>query len=545
MFKMFNLRRVNFKSLSIVQLVLMAGFVMLSTKVMAAEEAAMWRYTVRPGDNLITLGKKHLINPDDWKTVQRLNNIKNPYRMHAGKSLRVPLELVKQKPAEAEVILVSGQAKLQKSAKDFVPLQTGQKLGPGARITTKEQSKVVIKFADGTTTELASNSTLQLDTMSLYSGGSMVDTTLRLQKGQLETHANPNHQKGNRIQVITPTAIAAVRGTKFRVTSEGEVTTQETLDGSVSLAAQGNDIAVDKGFGSKAEQGKSPIPPVVLLAAADTRGLKKQYHSLPITFDMPDMQGAAAWAGKVASDAELNQLIAEAETQSKQLSFTDVPDGDYYLSVRAKDENGIAGYDAQHQFTLNARPLQPVTVSPIVEGVVREPRPALQWNQVAEAQMYAVEIATDAAFENIYEAKQVTTTRHQIDKELTPGSYYWRVAGIAKNEQGVIDQGPAIKVSQFTYKALPPKPDVSQLTVNIARNRAMVSTVSPVEGMTYQASLDNEFNDQGEVWKGSGLGGQFDFLLREYGKQTLKIQHIDSDGTAGPAAIYEFNAKPQ
>lgn len=30
----------------------------------AFAEETMWRYTVRPGDNLITLGKRHLINAD-------------------------------------------------------------------------------------------------------------------------------------------------------------------------------------------------------------------------------------------------------------------------------------------------------------------------------------------------------------------------------------------------------------------------------------------------------------------------------------------------
>ena len=536
----------NVTSFKAIQLVLLVGVYLFSMPLaFSAEEVGMWRYTVRPGDNLITLGKKHLINPDDWQVVQHLNNLKSPHQLQAGKTLLVPLDLVKQGPATAEVIFVSGQAQLQTSAKNFEPLKAGQKLGAGASISTREKSKVVIKFADGTTTELASNSQIKLDTMSLYSGGAMVDTKLRLQKGQLKTHANPNHVKGNSIQVITPSAIAAVRGTKFRVRSDGKATTQETLDGSVVLGALGHAIAVDKGFGSKAEKGKPPIPPVVLLPAANTASLKAQYDTVPVIFDLPKMQGATAWIGRVAEDAKLNRLIAEAEAQGNQLAFADVPDGEYYLSVSAKDKNGIAGYDALHQFTLNARPLQPSAVFPAESGVVRDPNPALQWEQVTGAQLYTVEVATDQAFKNVYELQRVEMTEYKIGKSLVPGTYFWRVSSIAKNDQGQEDIGPALKVSQFTYKPIPPKPDISQLKVGVSRNRVMVNTTPPPDGFTYQAILDNEFNDQKQVWQGTGLGSEFDFLLKEFGKQTLSIKHIDSDGVAGPAAIYEFNAYPQ
>jgi len=512
--------------------VLLASFSLLSSATFAAESQTegVWRYTVRPGDNLITLGKQHLINPDDWKVVQRLNKIKNPYRMFAGKTLRVPLGLVKQRPAKAEIVFVNGAAYLQRSAKQQDPLTVGQQLTAGATITTEDKSKVVIQFADGTTTELASNSRLKLDSMSLYSGGAMVDTKLRLQKGQLETHANPKHIEGNKTQVITPSAIAAVRGTQFRVTADDKATTQETLDGSVVLGAQGGEVAVDKGVGSKAEFGKAPIPPVTLLPAASAKGLKQQYQTLPVTFDMPRMAGATAWAGKVATTAKLEHLVAEAEAQGQQLVFADVPDGDYFLNFRAKDKNGIAGYDAMHQFTVNARPLQPSVIAPVEAGVVRDAHPVLAWQPVDGAQLYAVEIAKDSAFKTPVEAKRITDAQHKVDVTLDGGDYYWRVSSIAMNEQGQEDRGPALKVSQFTYKPLPP---------------VMVETIAPLDGFSYLATLDNTFNGQKKVWQGRDLGEKFGFSLREYGKQTLRIQHLDADGAVGPAAVYEFDAIPQ
>ncbi len=510
-----------------------------------AEHEAMWRYTTRPGDNLINLGKTHLINPDDWKILQQLNQVKNPYRMPVGKILLIPLSLVKQGPASATVIFVSGQVQLQQSEATFIPLNIGDNLGAGAKIVTKDKSKVVIKFADGSITELASNAQLLLDAMSLYSGGAMVDTKLRLQKGQLETQANPQHQDGSGMQVITPSAIAAVRGTKFRVTANQKTTTQETLNGQVVLEAANKEVIVNKGFGSLAEHGKPPIPPVVLLPAVDTNMLKTEYTTLPLVFEMPEMQGAAAWSGKIATDTQFNQLVAENEDEGNQLTFADLPDGQLYLNLRAKDKHGITGYEAVHAFVLNARPFQPETLSPLAQATIREDRPLLQWKKVAVADAYLVEVSTDADFKHIIEKHKVVGFDYRLDKKLEEGQYFWRVASIINVNNGEDDIGPANKVYQFNFKPLPSKPDISELKVRVSANRVFVQTVSAPNGLSYAASLDNEFNVQSKVWQGANLANEFNFLLREYGKQTLYIYHVDSEGFVGPAAVYEFYAYPQ
>jgi hypothetical protein len=524
-------------------LIILLSFI--CTSLLAAEQEMYWRYSVRPGDNLITLGKTHLINPDDWKEVQRLNHVANPFRMPVGSILNIPLVLLKQGPASAEVISVAGQAQLKQSAGEYQPLNVGQKLGPGAQLVTKENSKVTIKFADGSLTSMASNTLLVLDTMSIYSGGAMVDTKLRLQQGQVEAHANPNHVLGNKMQISTPTAIAAVRGTQFRVTADDKSINQETLEGKVDLGSAGEVVAVDKGYGSFAEAGKVPIPPVVLLPAVDTASLKSQYDHLPVSFDMPKLEGAIAWLGVISVDAGLNKVVAEAENIGSTLVFKDLPDGQYFLSARAKDKQGIAGYDALHPFRLKARPFSPELIYPTRGGVVRDEHTELQWKAVSEAKLYEVEIARDADFKQIDEVQHVEATSYRVATQLQVGQYFWRVASIAKDAAGRDDQGPYINTSEFTYKPLPAKPDISQLQVQVAQNRVYVTTTPPLEGLTYQVRLDNDANQQKNVWVGTGLQGEFNFLLKEFGKQTLYIRHVDSDGATSPAAVYEFDATPQ
>lgn len=520
-----------------------AVLLLIAPSVMAQE--VMWRYTVRPGDNLITLGKKHLINPDNWKVMQSINQIKNPYRIPVGTVLQVPITLVKQTPASAEVILSSGHVLIQRSATDFEPISAGDKLGAGANIITKENSKVIVQFADQSTVELGSNASMQLDSMSLYSGGAMVDTKVRLQKGQLKTYANPQHEQGNSMQVITPSAIAAVRGTQFRVSTEDNATTQETLEGKVGLEAANEEVMVNMGFGSKAEQGKPPKPPVKLLAAADTSQMKAFFNQLPVIFDIPKLNGAVGWVGEIASDKQFSSIASEAKSNTQQLDFGDLPDGQYFLTLRAQDQFGISGYDALHSFTLNAKPSQPSMLAPELKAIIRNARPTLQWGQVDTAEKYKLEVASDQAFNEIVEQEIVTGNQYQLQLTLKPGNYFWRVSSIAKDDNGVADYGPAIEFKEFTYKPLPVKPDISQFIIQSFNNRVQIQTVPPPDGLTYVFTLDNPVNDQKNVWQETGTELVYQFLLKEYGPQTLTIQYQDQTGALGPAAIYEFYAEPE
>lgn len=505
-----------------------------------ASNEAEWRYSVRPGDSLIRFAEQHLINPNDWRTLQTLNKITTPHRMRAGQIIRVPLHLVKQLPAPAEVSLSSGNAGVLKADTTIEPVTAGQKLSAGAILVTADKSKLNIKFADGSIVSMQPNSVLKLDTLSIYSGGAMVDTTLRLQQGKLETEANPTHVLGNKMQIITPTAVAAVRGTIFRVSTSDTAITQETLEGKVALIAAGDEVAVDKGFGSLSEGGAPPLPPILLIPAPEVDLLSRKLESLPATFSMPAQDGAVAWLGKVSTEASFNSIAAENLSQGNQLNFNDLPDGQYFLKVRAKDKQGLEGYDATHAFVLNAQPFSPKAVAPAQAMIIREPSPELTWTIIADAKTYLIELAKDAEFKELLETKQVANARYKLEKPLAAGQYFWRLASIAGS-----DQGPYSAANTFSYKPKPIMPDISQLKVQVRNNKVFVNTADAPDDLRYEATLHNELNQQKNVWRVTTKQGTFSFLLKEYGKQTLNLRYIDADGVTGPDAIVEFIANPQ
>lgn len=536
----------NYKiKLSIAVLALGISNIAFVPALVAAEQTLDWRYSVRPGDTLIDLGQTHLIHANDWMQIQKINHINDPYKIPVGTVLKIPLALVKQYPASAEVMSVSGDARLQSAASPLEPIKAGQKLAAGTKLFTKDHSNIVIKFADGTVTTVDSNSELSLNTMSIYSGGVMVDTQLKLQQGQLKTHANPNHISGNRMQIVTPSAIAAVRGTEFRVSADEKVTKQETLNGAVNFLAASQGVLVKKGYGSLAEAGKPPIPPVALLDAVDTKKIRSQYDELPLQFDLPPVTAAASYVGQIYTDTKFNQIVAETEQQTSALSFADLPDGHYFLMVRAKDKNGLAGYDAVHAFTLSARPFGPDSLYPEPNLRLKNEPPELKWAAAEGAQEYLLQVATDKAFNHLTTQKRIRDTTYKFSSNLASGEYFWRLATIIQSPNGGEIQGPAVKVNHFTYKAPPAAPDLSQLTIKILQNKVYVSTLPPAEGTSYSVQLDNLRNHQIKVWTGENLNQNFSFWLREYGKQTLHFRQTDAEGDKSPEAVYEFDALPQ
>lgn len=530
-------------------LLLFVYLISFTQSLIAAGTSPEWQYSVRPHDNLINFSKKYLINPDDWHVLQKLNQIKNPYRMPIGSVLRVPLTLVKQVPAAAEVLTTSGQSGILNSDNSLQAVAAGQRLGPGTTLATRDNSELSIKFADGSILKMDSNSELKLDTLSLYSGGGMVDTKLRLQQGRLEAHANPEHVQGNTMQITTPTAVAAVRGTQFRVAADGETIRQETLDGNVAFTAASEEVAVKKGYGSLSKARRPPLPPIALLPAPTITGLPVKFDKLPVSFAIPAQIAAVAWLAKIASDAQFNHILAEKSSSHNDLVFSDLPDGDYYLSVRGADKQGLEGYDATHPFVVKARPFAPQATMPSQNEVVREAQPAFKWTSVAQGlpaqdNDYLLEVATDVEFKQIVDTKRTTSNAIKLDKDLQSGQYFWRLASIAKDRAGKDDQGPYAAANTFTYKPKPSAPDINQLKVSVTENRVFVTTISPPQGLTYEVVLNNERNHQYKVWHETDLMVEFNFLLREYGKQTLLLHYVDSDGVAGSDAVYEFNALP-
>ena len=501
-----------------------------------------WRYTLRPNDTLIGVSARYLAKPGDWTRVQRLNRIANPYRLTPGSTLRIPLAWLRQAPAPATVVAVSGAVRVTLPDTAERALRAGEQLAAGAMLVTGADSSATLRFADGSQLVVQPGARVVLDSVSVYAGGGMVDTRLRLQQGRVEVGANPRRVPGSRLQVITPSAVAAVRGTRFRVAADTDATREETLEGEVNLAAGGRQVAVAEGQGSLAEAGKPPRPPVALLPASDVSALPTRLESLPLRFTLPALAGATAWLGQIAPDARFEQVLLERSSATPQLSFADLPDGRYVLRVRAADALGLQGRDAQHAFELDARPFPPLLTAPGTR--VREAQPSLQWSAVvgagAAALTYQVELARDAGFGEVVLAEQRAGTALKPAQELKPGEYHWRVASVEGSERG-----PFSPPQRFVYDPLPGAPDLNQAAPVFQNDSLTLALPAPSAGLHYDLVLSRDAERKAVVWQGSSPDGRLHATGVKPAAVYLAARLVEADGTAGPYATRLIEAPPR
>ena len=99
---------------------------LIGLPVAAAEMPGFYRYTTAPGDTLIGIGATMLRRPEDWRQVQRINRIANPYRMAVGTALRIPLSMMRSDPVTARVAQTQGEVSGKRG-----PLVVGARIGAG------------------------------------------------------------------------------------------------------------------------------------------------------------------------------------------------------------------------------------------------------------------------------------------------------------------------------------------------------------------------------------------------------------------------------
>jgi hypothetical protein len=288
-------------------------------------------------------------------------------------------------------------------------------------------------LADGSKVDIQPNSNLSIQDSYQYVGKETFVTNLKLVKGRTQVSANPEHVVGNTLKVQTPSAVAAVRGTQFRVTADESLSLQETLEGRVAFSASGQEVLLAKGYGSVAEKNKVPLAPIQLPGAVDVSALPKLFEHNSAEFDFPAQQGVAAWTGQLALDEDFTQILNEQTTQAGKLVFADLTDGQYYLKLRTQDQHGLQGVDATHVFHVKALPPEPLLelVEPLDGAVIPLAPTDLSWTPVPMATSYLIQVARDINFtDNLYE-RHSSYNKLTINQSFGAGVFYWRVAALS------------------------------------------------------------------------------------------------------------------
>lgn len=493
--------------------------------------AADWEYSVRRGDTLIGLAQRYFVDPGRWVDLQKLNAVRNPYKLQPNSTLRIPIEWLREVPVTASVAVLQGSATV-KRANENKPLALGDAVLPGDIVQTDKNGSLVLNFIDGSKLLVLKDSALKLDRLASFPKTGMVATELMLERGRVESHVQKFKGAASRYEIRTPMAQLGVRGTDFRVGVDeaGNSSSSEVLEGGVKATANDAVVDVQKGFGTRIALGQAPSPPIALLPAPDLSPIPALIDRTPIRFRWTPSENANAYRVQIEREHQSDAILDDAQFRTPEASFPDLRDGKYAMRVRAIDANGLEGFNSAREFLVKARPEPPFLQSPGDKNVVRGDRPQFTWAKVSEAAHYHFQLARKASLaEKIIDTRELQDVEFAVAKPLPPGEYFWRVASLRASG----DHGPFGDVQRFTLKAIPvvaggaalPKVDDKSLTLQWK---------SGAPGQTYHLQLARN-RDFSPLLKEEHLSEPKIELQRPAaGAIFMRVKAIDSDGYEGP-----------
>lgn len=312
-----------------------------------------WIYTIRPKDSLWALCRTYSKEPDCWLKLVKYNELKNPKDIPPGTRIRIPQVWLKDTTATAEAIAVDGTVhKLEVQTQQRSLLQVGDVLSQNDEVSSQEDGSATLQFVDGSKLFLKSNSLIHLEALSYNDANRVSNTRVRLDRGRLRNLIEQQRNANSSYEVATPAAVAAVRGTDFRVAMTNDsppAMLTEVTEGLVSVANGQQEFLLEKGFAIRAVAGESMQPPVNMLKRPAVQQNEQTYLTFPHTFNWLPLEKAVAYRVSIFQG---NRQIQETQVTTPSITLGDLDGGQYELLVRGIDAQGFEGRDRRFLLTI-------------------------------------------------------------------------------------------------------------------------------------------------------------------------------------------------
>jgi hypothetical protein len=457
-----------------------------------------WHYTVRPKDNVWSLGDQFLDANHSWGDIIRHNNIKQPNTIATGTILKIPISWLKHQPAPALAASVSGNTMLRRHLESqYSLLEKNTALRVGDEITTYEGS-VLIKFADKSILRLSPNSNLVFNRLTRYGKTGMADTRLRLQKGRLSTHVTPLNHQGSRYEINTPSAVAAVRGTAFRLMTKGNFSQLEVTEGIVNFSNASQSIEVNAGQGASLTSGSSRFARVDLPKALYPQSAINNENiavtktdQLPITLKWLEQQKITTYYYQLFKDSEEGELIDSSFLEKPEIKLNHLTNGTYLVAMRAIDNKGFNGLDHQISIVIGMIAKSATLLEPANDTLLDNDMPEFTWQYNSKNELSQLQLAKDFEFNELVSTSEYAPDNTTLPSEfLLPGEYYWRVKTLAGGNSIAYSNVRRLKIRGM----LPPSKIIS---VNYVGNRVKIfwNTVPQAERYVLQLAEDYLFEN--------------------------------------------------
>lgn len=498
-----------------------------------------FNHTAKPGDTLIGLADRYLIEKQNWQSIQNENKIPNPRRIKPGTEIQIPFALMRSEASPVKVISLQGPVEATSGK-----LEKGALVNEGTGIKTGENGFVTLELADGSTIVVQSKSQVKLETSRVLANtGGVPSTTIGLAAGRVESSVAKRKGQGARFEISTQTSNMGVRGTQFRVSTDESSRSArgEVIEGVVAVAStttRQRPLDLNAGFGIVVEEGKAATLPVALLAAPDLSAASALQERIVLRFKFADVAGATSYRGQVATDRAFTNLLADDVFKAAEAKFGNLADGQYFFRARAIDKAALEGSDAVHAFKLKARPEPPFTSLPKDKNKFATTAVEFKWADASEAGSYRFQLARRADFSQpLVDEVALPKSAFSPAVQLMPGDYFWRVSSVRPDG----DIGPFGDAQSFTLKAMPPAPNPPKED----GNRVGFSWgAEPQQTFDFQLASDAEFKTLVQELKLTQPEVVID-KPSQSGVYYMRFRAIDADGFVGPySSAQTIEVKP-
>lgn len=386
-----------------------------------------WNYRVRPGDTVWDLSGKYIRHDIPWQRLQAHNRITDPYRIPPGKLIRLPVAWLKVQPAKVTVIGVHGNATAVDVRGQRTKVLQGMHLGIGTTLQTARDASLTLQFADGSRLLLHGDSELTFDKLSAYGATGMTDTRMRLPKGRTSSEVKPLRGAGSHFIIETPDLMSSVRGTRFRVGSDGGDSQIEVTEGRVQVDGAGRKLLLQPNQGTVNGTDGAPAPKSALLPEPGSVELDATQR--PMRLRWAAVPGAQRYRVQVGANAAFPYLLHDRIVTGLQDSIDGLPDGTHGIRVRAIDAQGIEGRDAVIETQVSLQP--PFAIETMDRSQVDVERPRFRWTAMGPGVRYHFQLAGADGFEQpMLDMPNLSATELRSPQVLPPGDYAWRIAAI-------------------------------------------------------------------------------------------------------------------
>jgi hypothetical protein len=330
-------------------LVWVSGWAMAQDK--NADADTHIRYTLKPGDMLFALAQQYLQNPSDLETVARINRIGNIHRVPVGKVILIPRELLKYVPATAQVSFLRCRNVLRLDGPQAQTITLGTTLTEGAVLRIPPGCQFSMTFEDNTTVRLLSGAVVKLTTLRRNVFDPSPEVKLDLLDGRIHLNVPNKRPPGDApFQVTTPTSVAGIRGTQFRVgfVSRNQSSQVEVRTGAVAAKGQTErnaQLALDN-QGVPISNSGIALPLEPLLPAPKFASLQTPGTTATLVFQAPPQ--AARYQLSTADDANFSFLLSDDQTDQTQVAVPDLSAKARFFQWSSISNTGLMGHTADY-----------------------------------------------------------------------------------------------------------------------------------------------------------------------------------------------------